>query len=340
MAVKVPLVRDSTTNLPIELSASDTIAKASVGLGSVDNTSDLNKPISTATQTALNAKAGLTTTNTFTGANTFTGVNGLRVDGAGNGRLSLLNDGVRRALLSSSGEVVSLVAYMVDGGTSTGQLDIGTGGMKYWGSATVTGTITASNLSGTNTGDQTSVSGNAGTATKLQTPRAISGVTFDGSAPITIPYSGLSGLPTLGTAASKDSGDFASSTTYGGGDLNTLLTSGVYRLNNNVTNGPTGSLYGQLLVLHGGSDTQAQQYFPYASSDVYTRGGSSSGATWQPWVKHWHSGNLDPASFATAAQGAKADAALPAANLSGFTKFAVVTALPGSPDPNTIYFVK
>ena len=33
-----------------------TVDKASVGLGNVDNTSDLNKPISTATQTALNAK--------------------------------------------------------------------------------------------------------------------------------------------------------------------------------------------------------------------------------------------------------------------------------------------
>ncbi|HEY1191064.1 MAG TPA: hypothetical protein VGE74_25750 [Gemmata sp.] len=42
-------------------------------------------------------------------------------------------------------------------------------------------------LSGTNTGDQTSVTGNAGTATKLQTARAINGVNFDGSADITIP---------------------------------------------------------------------------------------------------------------------------------------------------------
>ena len=33
-----------------------TIDKTFVGLGNVDNTSDLNKPISTATQTALNAK--------------------------------------------------------------------------------------------------------------------------------------------------------------------------------------------------------------------------------------------------------------------------------------------
>lgn len=34
-----------------------TLAKADVGLGNVDNTADLDKPISTATQTALNAKA-------------------------------------------------------------------------------------------------------------------------------------------------------------------------------------------------------------------------------------------------------------------------------------------
>jgi hypothetical protein len=33
-----------------------TVTASDVGLGNVDNTSDLNKPISTATQTALNAK--------------------------------------------------------------------------------------------------------------------------------------------------------------------------------------------------------------------------------------------------------------------------------------------
>lgn len=42
------------------------------------------------------------------------------------------------------------------------------------------------NTSGVNTGDQTSVTGNAGTATKLATPRNINGVAFDGSADITI----------------------------------------------------------------------------------------------------------------------------------------------------------
>jgi trimeric autotransporter adhesin len=41
-------------------------------------------------------------------------------------------------------------------------------------------------VSGVNTGDQTNITGNAGTATKLQTARTINGVSFDGSANITI----------------------------------------------------------------------------------------------------------------------------------------------------------
>lgn len=48
-----------------------TLNKNDIGLGSVDNTSDLNKPISTATQTALNLKANLAGGNTFTGNNSF-----------------------------------------------------------------------------------------------------------------------------------------------------------------------------------------------------------------------------------------------------------------------------
>lgn len=43
-----------------------TLAKADVGLGNVDNTSDANKPVSTAQQTALNLKANLASP-TFTG---------------------------------------------------------------------------------------------------------------------------------------------------------------------------------------------------------------------------------------------------------------------------------
>lgn len=44
---------------------SETLTKVDVGLGNVDNTSDANKPISTATQTALNAKQDTLTASTF-----------------------------------------------------------------------------------------------------------------------------------------------------------------------------------------------------------------------------------------------------------------------------------
>jgi hypothetical protein len=40
----------------------DGLSKSDVGLGNVDNTSDANKPISTATQTAVNLKANASTT--------------------------------------------------------------------------------------------------------------------------------------------------------------------------------------------------------------------------------------------------------------------------------------
>ena len=47
------------------------LAKGDVGLANVDNTSDINKPISTATQTALNTKVDITTNQTIAGIKTF-----------------------------------------------------------------------------------------------------------------------------------------------------------------------------------------------------------------------------------------------------------------------------
>ena len=56
------------------------------------------------------------------------------------------------------------------------------------GSSTPTLSVTGTtSVSGTNTGDQTTVSGNAGTATALQTSRLINGVSFNGTADIDTP---------------------------------------------------------------------------------------------------------------------------------------------------------
>jgi hypothetical protein len=55
--------------------------------------------------------------------------------------------------------------------------------------------------SGTNTGDQTTITGNAGTATTLQTARNIQGVSFNGSTDITVVTAGT-GVSVSGTAVS------------------------------------------------------------------------------------------------------------------------------------------
>jgi hypothetical protein len=61
LASKVPATR-TVAGKP--LSDNITLAKADVGLGNVDNTSDASKPVSTATQTALNAKENTQTAAT------------------------------------------------------------------------------------------------------------------------------------------------------------------------------------------------------------------------------------------------------------------------------------
>ena len=49
------------------------VTKSHVGLGSVDNTADTAKPVSTAQQTALDSKANLSSNNTFSGGSIFSG---------------------------------------------------------------------------------------------------------------------------------------------------------------------------------------------------------------------------------------------------------------------------
>ena len=62
-------------------------------------------------------------------------------------------------------------------------------------------------ITGTNTGDQVNITGNAGTATKLQTARTINGIAFDGSADITLPTP-ASGIPYTGATQAVDLGAY------------------------------------------------------------------------------------------------------------------------------------
>jgi len=63
------------------------------------------------------------------------------------------------------------------------------------------------NLSGTNTGDQTTITGNAGTATKLLNSRTINGVAFDGTANITVADATKEPAITLGASTQYYRGD-------------------------------------------------------------------------------------------------------------------------------------
>lgn len=70
-------------------------------------------------------------------------------------------------------------------------------------------------------------------------------------------------------------------------NLNDYLSPGMFRLNDNHTNMPSGSTsWGQLLVVAGGGDTIAQLYFPYNGTTFYLRAGNVVGndsGSWTSW---------------------------------------------------------
>lgn len=76
------------------------------------------------------------------------------------------------------------------------------------GNFTALGAVSGSNLSGTNTGDQTTITGNAGTATALQTARNIQGVSFNGTADINL-INGTGFVKATGTTLSYDNTTYA-----------------------------------------------------------------------------------------------------------------------------------
>lgn len=97
-----------------------TLDKAAVGLANVDNTSDANKPVSTAMQTALNAKVA--TTRAITAGTGLTGGGDLTVDrtiaanfGTGAGTVAQGNDGrITGALQRSGGTMTGTLTLAAD----------------------------------------------------------------------------------------------------------------------------------------------------------------------------------------------------------------------------------
>jgi hypothetical protein len=139
----------------------------------------------------------------FSGAGTFTAGTGLTLTGSvfsltspvavANGGTGLTSLGSGVATFLGTPSSANLAAAVSDE-TGSGSLVFATSptlvtpnlGAALATSIAASGTVTGSNLSGTNTGDQTTITGNAGSATILQTARLINGVSFNGSADITV----------------------------------------------------------------------------------------------------------------------------------------------------------
>jgi hypothetical protein len=221
--------------------ASMTELKTNLSLDQVNNTSDASKPISSATQGALDTKVDKVTgkelsTNDYSTAEktklaAITGTN------TGDQDLSGYATTAQLATKANSADVTTSLATKANTADVTTSLatkantaDVTTSLATKANASDVTTSlatkvdkVTGKDLStndyttaektklaaitGTNTGDQVNITGNAGTATKLQSSVTINGVAFDGSANITLPTP-AAGIPYTGATEAVDLGAF------------------------------------------------------------------------------------------------------------------------------------
>jgi hypothetical protein len=218
------------------------LTKTDVGLGNVDNTSDANKPISTATQTALNAKENTITAGTtsqyYRGDKTFQTLNGTAVSNDSNVVGSTIKDALNTiqaeldintivALSGSNVTTTSATAVDVTGlvtptlpANSTWYFEIylsvtcsGTGGLRFGFTAPI-GASGALFIEGTAT--------TAATYQQTSTTGALAGTAINRSA--TSSLGKLYGRVIIGANAGAVQLQFASAT---GGQTSTITGTGI-----------------------------------------------------------------------------------------------------------------
>ena len=215
--------------------------KTNLSLDQVNNTADASKPISTATQVALDTKVdkvagkGLST-NDYTTAEknkleAITGTNTGDQDLSGYATTTQLATKANATDVTTSlGTKANTADVTTSLATKANTADVTTSLATKANTADVTTSlatkvdkVTGKDLStndyttaektklaaitGTNTGDQVNITGNAGTATILQNARTINGVAFDGSANITLPTPSA-GIPYTGATDPVNLGAF------------------------------------------------------------------------------------------------------------------------------------
>lgn len=276
-----------------------TVDKTGVGLANVDNTSDLSKPISTATQTALNAKANsatqvITTGGSLTGGGDLTASRTLALSGdaatPGNSMYYGTNSSGTKGFYALPAGSATPVATTTTTGTVTLAGDLGGSGatpnvLKVNGTS-VPATPAAGQV----------LTATSGTAASWQTP-TLSGVTVSGT-----PTAGQVLKATSGTAASWQADSLsptATTTTTGtitlAGDLaGTAATPTVAKVNGiAVTGTPTA---GQVLTASSG--TAATWTTPSGSGSV-TWGGISGTLSSQTDLNTALTGKVDKSTWTT-----------------------------------------
>jgi hypothetical protein len=93
-----------------------------------------------------------------------------------------------------------------------------------------------------------------------------------------------------------DSSGYAKTSSIGIIDLNTVINSGFYRIDNGCPNAPSGVDYGQLVVSRGGTqDTIFQMVTGYNNGEIYWRQGNPTqtggSGSWGAWKRLFHDGN-------------------------------------------------
>lgn len=176
--------------------------KQDMGLDNVNNTSDLNKPISTSTQGALDAldvrvdalegSSGPDLSNYYTKTETDTALGGKQAVDSDLTAIAALSPVNNDVLQRKAGAWTNRTPAELKNDLALAKGDVGLGNVDNTSDATknaAAATLTNKDLtSGTNsfpTFNQ-STTGNAATATKLLTARTINGVSFDGTANITV----------------------------------------------------------------------------------------------------------------------------------------------------------
>ena len=236
------------------------ITKTDVGLGNVDNTSDLNKPISTATQAALNAKQ-----NTITNSDSITqGTTNLFLTTAERTKLTNTS-GTNTGDNATNSQYSGLVSNATHTGDATGNVGLTVVGINNTILSTL-GTGILKNTTGTGVPSiavaadfpilNQNTTGTAGSTATLATARTISmngdvaytSPAFDGSANVL----GTATLASIGTA-----GTYTKVTTDAKGRVTAganITSADVPTLNQNTT-GTAANVTGIVAVANGGTGT-------------------------------------------------------------------------------------